>query len=144
MNGKPATVSILLVEDDEVEIKALRRGMKKLELRNPVHIARDGIVALNMLRGVQGETPVAKPFVVVMDLNMPRMSGLELLAAMRADSELHRTVVFVLTTSMAEEDVLRAYDFNVAGYLVKADVSTSFINALVMLDHYCRRVLLPC
>lgn len=135
-------VNILVVEDDEIDRMALKRGFAAHKIANPIIFARDGLEALELLRG-DGTPPMPCPYIILLDLNMPRMNGLEFLKALRADEDLHRSVVFVLTTSKAEEDRVRAYDHNVAGYMVKSDVGKSFINCLSMLDHYWKVVLLP-
>ncbi|PTX74345.1 response regulator receiver domain-containing protein [Sulfitobacter mediterraneus] len=83
------------------------------------------------------------PYIVTLDLNMPRMGGLELLDALRADPELSRVVVFVFTTSDTPQDVRSAYDHNVAGYVVKENASETLANALNMLGTYSRIVELP-
>jgi len=136
-------VSILLVEDDEVDVKAFKRAMRELKVANPVLRASDGIEALEMLRGQNGHDSVGRPYLIMLDLNMPRMGGLEFLAELRGDPDLQRSLVFVMTTSAAEEDRFRAYDQHVAGYMLKRNAATSFIDALNMLEHYWRVVEFP-
>ena len=81
---------------------------------------------------------------MLLDLDMPRMSGHEFLREVRNDPSLSKTVIFVLTTSAAETDKLSAYDKNIAGYIVKSDAEQTFLNVLGMLEHYCKVVELPC
>ena len=104
------TVHFLVVEDDEVDVKALKRAFKELHLANPVRFARDGIEALEILRGENGQEKLEKPYLVLLDLNMPRMNGIEFLDEVREDPEHHCALVFVLTTSSAEEDRIKSYD----------------------------------
>ena len=138
-----STVNILLVEDDDVDVEAVRRGLKRQKIANPLTVAADGIEALAILRGEGDRTPLAKPFIILLDLNMPRMSGLEFLEALRADPVLSNSVVFVLTTSKDDEDKTQAYKQHVAGYIVKENVGTAFVDLVTMLDCYWRVVELP-
>mgnify|MGYP000898914111 CR=1 FL=1 len=112
-------LQILVVEDDEVDILTLLRAFKKLGFDRPVVIARDGIEALQIMRGEHPEKEIASPYVVLADLNMPRMNGLELLAEIRKDPELFATSVFILSTSRHPTDLTTAHKHNVAGYLRK-------------------------
>ena len=137
------TVTILLVDDDTVDVMAIKRSFRGLKIANPIVEAQDGIEALARLRGTGGYEMVPRPFLILLDLNMPRMGGLEFLAELRADPELHRSIVFVLTTSAAEEDRARAYDKNVSGYVLKYRPGESFIEAITMLEAYWRVIEFP-
>ena len=133
------TVSLLIVDDDDIDAMALKRALHKLKLLNPLYRARDGIEALELLR--TGKIP--KPFIVLLDINMPRMNGLEFLEALRADPELTHAVVFVLTTSKSDEDIMAAYREHVAGYLLKQRMDSDFMQVISLLDHYWRIIELP-
>jgi CheY-like chemotaxis protein len=137
------TVNLLLVDDDEVDVQGLKRAFAKSRIANPITVARDGIEALEILRGENGKQKLPKPHLVMLDLNMPRMNGLEFLAAIRADEELKATIVFMITTSKAEEDKARAYSQHVAGYIVKQDPANTFMQAVGLLEHYWRIVEFP-
>ena len=137
------TVNILLAEDDQIDEKAFLRAMQKLRIGNPVTVARDGIEAWNILKGLNGHAPLPRPNLIVLDINMPRMSGLELLDRIRADDDLHDSIVFMLTTSNDEQDKFEAFDLNVAGYMLKSDVGNSFIRAVELMDNYWRVVEMP-
>jgi len=130
-------VTILLVEDDEVDVKALKWAFDKLKVANPLVIARDGIEALEMLR----ELP--RPYLIITDINMPRMNGIELLRKIRESEEFRDSIVFVLTTSNDEQDKIDAYDLNVAGYMLKTDMGTSFQRAISLIDNYWKVVEFP-
>ena len=130
-------VTILLVEDDEVDVKALKWAFDKLKVANPLVIARDGTEALEMLK----ELP--RPYLVITDINMPRMNGIELLRKIRQTPELRDSIVFVLTTSNDEQDKIDAYDLNVAGYMLKTDMGTSFQRAISLIDNYWKVVEFP-
>ena len=136
-------VKFLIVDDDKVDIMAIKRMMKKMQLANPIHVAGDGVEALEFLRGEAGESAILPPFIVTLDLNMPRMNGQEFLNEIRNDAALKNVVIFVWTTSSAQLDVAAAYDQNVAGYIVKERGKQSFRKALEMLDGYSNLVLLP-
>ena len=139
----PEIVSILLVDDDDVEREAVIRGLRGNKLTNPIVTARDGIEALEVLRGENGRDRLPRPYVVLLDLNMPRMDGLQCLQAIRADSELEDSVVFILTTSKGEVDRHLTYMSHVAGYMVKSDVGPSFSKMADMLGFYWAAVELP-
>ncbi len=136
-------VTFLLVEDDDVDVLGFQRALQRQKIANPVEVARDGVEALERLRGLNGREKLQKPYIILLDLNMPRMSGLEFLQELRQDEELHPAIVFVVTTSRDEKDRLAAYDQNVAGYIVKSEAGESIQEALNMLEHYWRVVELP-
>ena len=132
-------VSILLIEDDDVDAMGIERALRKLKLANPLYRARDGVEGLAMMRNNQ----VPLPFLVLLDLNLPRMSGLETLREIRRDPELTDTIVFVLTTSKDDEDKTSTYKEHIAGYMVKSDLGAGFEDVFKLLDHYWRLVELP-
>jgi len=133
------TVSILLVEDDEVDAMGIKRAFKIMRILNPLYHARNGVEALEMLR--QGT--VVKPVIILLDLNMPIMGGLEMLEELRKDPEFTDTVVFVLTTSQDDEDKAAAYKEHIAGYFIKTKLDAEFNPLMDMLDRYWRIVELP-
>ncbi len=137
------TVRILLVEDDEIDVMGIRRAFKKLKIANPISVASNGLEALHMLRGENGHERLVKPYMVLLDLNLPRLNGIEFLTELRRDPELKSTIVFVLTTSKDEEDRGAAYDLNVAGYMVKSEIGRDFMKLVSMLDHYWRVIEFP-
>jgi CheY-like chemotaxis protein len=133
-------VNIVLIDDDDVDVMGVERALKKLKILNPIVRARDGIEGLALLRDQQS---LNKPYLVLLDINMPRMNGLEMLAELRSDPTISSSVVFILTTSKADEDRFQAYKQHVAGYMVKSQVGDGFMRAMEMLDHYWRVVELP-
>ena len=143
MQTKHQDVTILLVEDDEVDVRAIRRGLEKQKISNPLIPATDGIEALQLLRGEGGRTKVPRPYLILLDLNMPRMNGIQFLQELRKDSRLTDSIVFVLTTSAAEEDQVAAYKEHIAGYLVKADAGENFLKAIQLLDKFVITVQFP-
>ncbi|MCA9598549.1 MAG: response regulator [Myxococcales bacterium] len=140
---KHASVNVLLVEDNAVDREGVARAFSRHRIANPIHHANDGIEALDILRGTNGRDKLGRPFVVLLDINMPRMNGIELLQEIRADECLKDSVVFMLTTSRSEQDKMASYGLNVAGYMVKEDVGDDFLRLVAMLDHYWRIVELP-
>ncbi|MCP5365630.1 MAG: response regulator [Hyphomicrobiales bacterium] len=137
------TVNILLVDDDDIDVEACCRAFARLHIPHPLCIARDGVEAIEILRGENGYTPLEEPYVILLDINMPRMDGLEFLEELRADEQLKRSVVFILTTSSADEDRQRAYNSGVAGYILKNKSDASFLEAVSMIDQYSKVVELP-
>jgi CheY-like chemotaxis protein len=140
---KSKTLTILLVDDDKVDVMAVRRSFRELKIANPVIEAHNGIEALDRLRGQNGHQKVPSPCLVLLDLNMPRMGGVEFLNKLRRDEALRSTLVFVMTTSGAADDRARAYDMNIAGYVLKHRPGQSFLEAISMLEHYWRVIEFP-
>ena len=140
--AKSDRVTFLIVDDDDVAVMGMRRAIRKLNLSNPVEVARNGEEALQRLRE-NGEGQLERPFIVTLDLNMPRMGGLEFLSEIRADQSLQDTVIFVVTTSDAPTDITSAYARNIAGYIVKEDTFETLRRSLSMLRDYTEIVRLP-
>ncbi|CAN5407066.1 response regulator [soil metagenome] len=137
------SIHMLLVEDDEVDAEAIVRAFRKQKIGNPFTIVPDGIEALQALRGEGGYARLPRPYLILLDINMPRMNGVEFLQALRQDTELKQSVVFVVTTSSRDEDVMAAYNEQIAGYILKSRVGEDFINLITMLDMYWRIVEFP-
>jgi CheY-like chemotaxis protein len=137
------TVTILLVEDNIVDREAVRRAFAKHRIANPIVDASDGIEALQILRGSGAEPPLSRPYLILLDINMPRMNGVEFLQHLRADEHLRDSIVFVLTTSNSEEDKMVTYNLNVAGYIVKNDVGAEFIRLIDLLRCFWKLVEFP-
>jgi CheY-like chemotaxis protein len=133
-------LNILLVEDDQVDVMNVRRAFEKNRIANPLFVAPDGVEALQMLRS--GKVPSDRR-IVLLDLNMPRMNGIEFLRELRADSRLQHTPVVVLTTSNDEKDKIEAYHLNVAGYLLKPVTFFNFVELMAALNKYWTLVELP-
>jgi len=140
-NSRP--LNILLVEDDDGDAKAIERAFKKAKIANPILRAVDGVEALDMLKGANGKTKPPSPYILLVDINMPRMNGIQLIEALRADPDLRHTVAFILTTSKRDEDKTAAYDLNVAGYILKTTAGHDFLNLVSLVDYYWRIVELP-
>ncbi len=143
MNEGCKTINILLVDDDDVDTKSIIRAIRKAKILNPIYRAVDGIEALSMLRGEGEYEMVPKPNILIVDLKMPRMDGIEFIQELRKDENLKSTVVFVLSTSKHDEEKMAAYNLNVAGYIVKERAGSDFANLVELIGHYWRIVELP-
>jgi CheY-like chemotaxis protein len=136
-------VHILLVDDDDGDAKAVQRAFARARVANPLRRAIDGIDALEILRGQNGKGLLEVPRLLLVDLNMPRMNGIELVAEIRADPALKKLVVFILTTSHRDEDMAAAYDLHVAGYILKEKAGEDFLRLIALIDSFWRVVELP-
>lgn len=122
---------------------AVIRAFDKLNVASEIVCASDGAEALDVMRGTGGKEKIQYPYVVLLDLNMPRMDGFEFLDELRKDEALRQPVVFVLTTSNLEQDRLDSYNKSVAGYIVKQRAGEDFMSMISMLDSYWKIVDLP-
>ncbi|MFW8595503.1 response regulator [Cribrihabitans neustonicus] len=138
-----APLNILLVEDDDGDAKAVQRAFRNVRLANRIIRTVDGIEALELLREQDPERKMPVPYILLVDINMPRMNGIELVQELRNDPALKQTLVFILTTSKIEEDKAAAYDLNVTGYIVKETAGRDFLNLVDMIDSYWRVVEVP-
>lgn len=136
-------IRILLVEDDDGEAKAVQRAFLKARIANPIVRALDGIEALEILRGTEQRPRLEKPYMLLIDLNMPRMGGIPLAAAIRQDPELRDAIIFILTTSNRAEDKEAAYLLNVAGFILKENVMEDFLQLFNLVNCYWRIVEMP-
>jgi CheY-like chemotaxis protein len=136
----PRPINLLLVDDDDLDVMNVRRAFERGGVAQPIWVAGDGLAGLAMLRGA--ELPRDRRL-VLLDINMPRMNGLEMLRALRADPELAATPVVVLSTSNDDRDRVEAYRLNVAGYLVKPVTFAAFVELMTALTRYWTVVELP-
>lgn len=130
MTGK--LVNILLIEDDEVDVMNVKRAFSKNNIKNPLFIAGDGVEALELLE--DKITPLPK--IIILDINMPRMNGIEFLKVLRANERLKNISVFVMTTSNEDSDKINAYNFNIAGYILKPLSFEKFITSVGTLNSF--------
>lgn len=133
-------VTVLLVDDDDIDRESTKRAFRKARIANPIVTAENGEEALELLRR---DAQQLRPYIILLDLNMPRMNGIEFLEHVRKDERLSDAVVFVLTTSDADRDKWAAYNNHVAGYILKTEVGDGFVKLISMLEHYWRVVELP-
>ena len=121
---------ILLVEDDRVDIMTVQRALKKIDVSNPLYVARTGVEALGMLRGDGYPRIEPTPSLILLDLNLPKMGGIEFLRELRADQLLRSMRVIVLTSSDEPSDQAAAFEYEVDDYVVKPHSFDEFSNAM--------------
>jgi CheY-like chemotaxis protein len=139
----PSQVTILLVEDDDIDAATVVRGLASAKIINPLVRAQDGVEALDMLLGTNGRAKLQPPYLLLVDIRMPRLDGLGLIREIRRNQMLQRTIIFALTTSDSDRDRMAAYDEHVAGYIVKSNTHDQFLQLARMLEYYLSIVELP-
>lgn len=139
MSDNVKDVTVLLVEDDDVDAMTVKRSFEKLRIANPIVRARDGIEALEMLRS----DTISSPYIILLDLQMPRMGGIEFLQQVREDPNLRSSIIFVITTSKDDEDILASYEKNIAGYFLKDSTGYKFLEVVDLLHGYWKIAQLP-
>ncbi len=132
-------ISILLVEDDRVDIMTVKRALKDLKITNPLNITRNGEEALAFLQDERNQ----RPSIILLDLNMPRMNGLEFLKIIKQDKTLRRIPVIVLTTSEEEQDRIESFDLSIAGYMIKPVDYLKFVEIMKTIHLYWTLSKLP-
>ena len=132
----PRHIEILLVEDSPADVLLTREAFEQNKILNTLYVAEDGVQAMDFLykRGAYASVP--RPDLILLDLNLPRKNGREVLAEIKADPDLKKIPIVVLTTSSAEEDVLRAYDLNANCYVVKPVGFDNFMEAVQSIRHF--------
>lgn len=136
-------LEIVLVEDDEVEIEAITRALKNLRIAHDLTVFRSGAGAIQSLRQQRQHLQHPYPFLMLLDLNIPDVRGLDLLCRLRQDSLLRAALVFVLTNSDSEEDKLAAYNLQVAGYLLKSNLGPRYERLTALIHAYHQVVEFP-
>ncbi len=139
----PRTVHVLYVDDDDICQMMMRRTFKLAKFANPITCAQDGVDALERLQGTNGHERFPRPFLVLTDLNMARMGGIQLLKELRQDEELKKSIFFVMSTSNAEEIKAKAYDLGAAAFIHKNNSPRALMEAAALVDTYCRVVEFP-
>ena len=141
MENNTHSIEILLVEDNPGDARLTIEAMREAKVRNRMHVVEDGVEAMAFLRrqGRYGEAP--RPDLILLDLNMPRKDGREVLAEVKADPDLKRIPVVILTTSRAEEDVLRAYDLHANCYVTKPVDFEQFMRVVREIDEFWVKVV---
>ncbi len=129
-------IEILLVEDDPGDVAIAREALEESKIANNLHIVSDGEQAMAFLRRAGDFEGAPRPDLVLLDLNLPRMDGREVLAHIKDDTELRRIPVVVLTTSQAEEDVVRSYDLHANAYVAKPVDFEAFIGVVRQIDEF--------
>jgi CheY-like chemotaxis protein len=135
----PSDITLFLIENDDIDAMSIQREFKRRHISSPIIRAKDGVEAFELL--ALGK--VRRPFVILLDLQMPRMNGLEFLTTLRKDSDYKNSVVFVLTTSQDEKDIFNSYQSNIAGYFIKDEIDDGLISIVDIFDAYRKVVYLP-
>lgn len=125
-------VNILLVEDDEVDVMNVKRAFSKNNIKNPLFVAGNGVEALEMLE----DKIIPLPKIIILDINMPKMNGIEFLKVLRENERLKNISVFVMTTSNEDSDKIKAYNLNVAGYILKPLSFEKFLVSVSTLNNF--------
>lgn len=129
-------IDILLVEDNPGDVRLTQEAFKEAKLRNALHVCTDGEQALAYLRGEGEHAGAKRPDLILLDLNLPKVDGREVLQAIKADPSLRRIPVVVLTTSSADEDVLRVYELAGNCYITKPVDFENFINVIRSIEDF--------
>ena len=136
MSEPVAAIDVLLVEDDPGDVLMTQEAFEHHKLRNQLHVVADGVEALAFLRGEGEYADAPRPGLILLDLNLPRMDGREVLAAVKSDDRLRAIPVVVLTTSEAEEDVLRSYQLHANAYVTKPVDFERFVSVVQQIDDF--------
>ena len=139
MNKTTEVATIFVIDDDDVDFKLLQYEFTKSKIINPIVRAKDGVDALEILASGK----IEKPFVILLDLNMPRMGGIEFLGELRKHQDFEDTVVFILSTSADSKDIKASYKKHVSGYFIKDDATKSIRQIVDVLGGYFLIVTLP-
>jgi CheY-like chemotaxis protein len=129
-------IEILLVEDDEGDVLLTTEALEASKITNNMHVARNGEEALKFLRRQDGFADAPRPDIVLLDLNLPRVDGREVLAQVKSDDALRRIPIIVLTTSEAEEDIVRSYDLHANAYVTKPVDFNRFLQVIQSIDEF--------
>ncbi|MDA9004099.1 response regulator [bacterium] len=135
----PEEIILLLVEDDDIDAEGVERAFSENKIANPIVRANDGLEALELLETERFK----KPYIILLDLNMPRMGGVDFLKALRKHPKHRSAVVFVLTTSNADKDIIAAYDEHISGFFVKNEMGSNFFDIAKLFNGYWKMVKLP-
>lgn len=128
--GRP--IEILLIEDNPGDVRLTIEGLRESKVRNTLHVAKDGVEAMDLLRRADGP----RPDLILLDLNLPRMDGREVLTAIKSDPKLKIIPVVVLTTSRAEQDILRSYELQANCYITKPVNLEKFMTVVKSIEDF--------
>lgn len=137
-------VPILLVEDDQLDVKCVERAFRINGVSNPVHVASNGEEAMDYLNTCSRDQRAINPCIILLDINMPVMNGIEFLTAYKAEDRFRHIPAVVLTTSREDRDRLESYKNGIAGYIVKPVVFSEFCKSIEKFKEYWTMCELPC
>jgi chemotaxis family two-component system response regulator Rcp1 len=133
-SGRP--IEILLVEDNPGDVRLTLEALRESKVRNKLHVARDGVEAMAFLRREGQYAGTVRPDLILLDLNLPRMDGREVLSAIKSDARFKTIPVVVLTTSRAEQDILRSYELQANCYITKPVDLEQFITVVKSIEDF--------
>ena len=136
LNKSSSPIDILLVEDNPGDVRLTTEALKDSKVRNTLNVAADGVEALEYLRREGKFSAMTRPDLILLDLNLPRKTGIEVLAEIKDDERLRRIPVVILTTSSAEEDIVKSYNLHANCYITKPVDLTQFINIVQSIDNF--------
>tara|TARA_R110001583_G_scaffold67308_3_gene192550 strand:+ start:2100 stop:2522 length:423 start_codon:yes stop_codon:yes gene_type:complete len=136
---KNSKIQILLIEDDKIDVMTIKRAFKELKVTNPIEVCENGLEGLEYLNNSNNNIPG----IILLDINMPKMNGLEFLQERQKDDKLKLIPVVVLTTSKAEQDRIESFKLGVAGYMIKPVDYLKFVEVLKTIDLYWTLSELP-
>ena len=137
MSAGQRVVEVLLVEDNPGDVRLTREVLREATVTARLHVAPDGERALEMMRGLAGEDqPLRRPDLVILDLNLPRKSGTEVLRECKADADLRRTPIVVLSSSTADDEITRSYELGANAYVAKPVDLESFLSAVRAIERF--------
>ena len=129
-------LNVLLVEDDLIDVMNVKRAFKKSQMHHTLSIAENGAVGWNMLTGSDQVKAIDRPHIILLDINMPKMNGLEFLRKIRSSDLLKDITVFIMTTSDKHSDILEAHKLNIAGYILKPLNLDQYLDKIIRLKQY--------
>ena len=135
-NELSVPIEILLVEDNPGDVRLTQEALKEHKIVNSLQVAKDGVEAINFLRREGEHVDAVRPDLILLDLNLPKMDGREVLTEIKKDDDLRRIPVVVLTTSRAEEDIIRTYDCHANCYITKPVDFDQFINVVKSIEDF--------
>ena len=135
-NDKGKPIEILLVEDNSGDTRLTVEAMKEAKIRNQMHVVKDGVEAIKFLHKEGEYSDMPRPDLILLDLNLPRMSGREVLTTIKGDPDLRSIPVVILTVSRNEEDILRSYEHHANCYVTKPLDLEAFIEVLKGIEHF--------
>ena len=134
--GDSKVIDVLLVEDDEGDVLMTKEAFEYYKIRNRLHVVSDGEQALQFLRKAGPYADAPRPGLILLDVNLPRVSGMEVLAELKQDADLLTIPVIMLTTSRAEEDIVRSYALHANAFVSKPVDFEHFIDAIRQIDNF--------
>lgn len=139
MNNKPKidpAIKIIVIDDDDVDAQSIERSLRSADVNNEIIRAYDGIDALDLLKGANGKEKLTKPYILLIDLMMPRMDGITFIKTLRFESDITPEMIFVLSGTDSDEQCTQAYDLNITGFIKKDRAGRDFLRLTKILEQY--------